>query len=93
MKSSASIPPSPSKPKECSSRSRRKAIKIAATSCFCATFVIFRPHREVFRREHLRRYGDDLLSEAIPLLLGKIDSGDLEYRDPAGRPKPVRFVS
>lgn len=26
-------------------------------------------------------------------MLGKIDSYDLEYRDPSGRPKPVRFVS
>ena len=56
-------------------------------------FVIFRLHRKVFRREHLRRYGEDLLSETIPLLLGKIDSYDLEYRDTAGHPKPVRFVS
>lgn len=56
-------------------------------------FIIFRLHRKIFRREHLRRYGEDLLSETIPLLLGKIDSYDLEYRDPSGSPKPVRFVS
>lgn len=56
-------------------------------------FVIFRLHRKVFRREHLLRYGEDLLSETIPLMLGKIDSYDLEYRDPSGRPKPVRFAS
>ena len=55
--------------------------------------VIFRLHKNVFRREHLRRYGEDLLSETIPVLLDKIDSYDLEYRDPSGRPKPVRFAS
>lgn len=58
-----------------------------------AGFVIFRLHRKVFRREHLRRYGEDLLSKTIPLLLGKIDSYDLAYRDPSGQPKPVRFAS
>jgi DNA-directed RNA polymerase specialized sigma subunit len=56
-------------------------------------FVIFRLHRKIFRREHLRRYGEDLLSETIPLLIGKIDDYDLEYRDPSGHLKPVRFSS
>jgi len=56
-------------------------------------FVIFRLHRKIFRREHLRRYGEDLLSETIPVILGKIDSYDLEYCDTSGRPKPVRFAS
>ncbi|MBI3550037.1 MAG: hypothetical protein HY078_13450 [Elusimicrobia bacterium] len=30
---------------------------------------------------------------ALPLLLSKIDSYDLEYRDKRGNPKPVRFSS
>lgn len=55
--------------------------------------MIFRLHRKIFRREHLRRYGEDLLSETTPLLIGKIDDYDLEYRDPSGHPKPVRFYS
>ena len=93
-KSSGSIPPSLSKPKELIALAQdghqesRDELLLRHVS-----FVIFRLHKNVFRREHLRRYGDDLLSETIPVLLGKIDSYDLEYRDRSGRPKPVRFAS
>lgn len=55
-------------------------------------FVISRLQKKVFS-QHLRRHGEDLLSAAIPLLLGKIDSYDLEYRDESGNLKPVRFSS
>jgi len=55
-------------------------------------FAIFRLRRKVFY-PYLLRYGEDLLSEMIPLLLEKIDSYDLRYRDKDGRPKPVRFSS
>ena len=55
-------------------------------------FVIFRLHRKVFPNL-LRRFGDDLLAEAIPVLYTKIQTYDLAYRDRHGQPKPVRFVS
>jgi hypothetical protein len=41
----------------------------------------------------VRRYGEDLLSESIPLLYRKIKTYDLHYRDAQGKPKPVKFVS
>ena len=55
-------------------------------------FVIFRLHKKVFP-ELLPRFGDDLLSSAIPVLYQKITTYDLEYRDKHGNPKPVKFVS
>ena len=55
-------------------------------------FVMFRLHRKVFP-EHLRRFGDDLLAESIPVLYAKIKTYDLAYRDKRGQPKPVKFVS
>ena len=55
-------------------------------------FVISRLHKKVFPR-HLRRHGQDLMSAAIPVLMGKIKTYDLHYRDESGRPKPVRFSS
>lgn len=55
-------------------------------------FVIFRLHRKVFP-DLLQRFGDDLLSSAIPVLYQKIATYDLEYRDQHGHPKPVKFVS
>lgn len=55
-------------------------------------FVIFRIHRRVFP-DLLRRFGEDLLAEAIPVLYAKIQTYDLAYRDRSGQPKPVKFVS
>ncbi len=55
-------------------------------------FVIFRLHKRVFP-ELLRRFGNDLLAEAIPVLYAKIQTYDLAYRDQDGQPKPVKFVS
>lgn len=55
-------------------------------------FVIFRLHRKVFPRL-LRRFGEELLAEAIPVLYAKIQAYDLDYCDKSGQPKPVKFVS
>ena len=55
-------------------------------------FVIFRPRKRVFP-DLLPRFGDDLLSSAIPVLYQKIATYDLDYRDKQGYPKPVKFVS
>ena len=55
-------------------------------------FVIFRLHKKVFPGL-LPRFGDDLLSSAIPVLYQKLYTYDLEYRDKHGNPKPVKFVS
>ena len=55
-------------------------------------FVSFRLHRRVFP-DLLRRLGEELLSEAIPILYAKIQTYDLHYRDQHGNPKPVKFVS
>ena len=55
-------------------------------------FVSFRLHRRVFP-DLLRRFGEELLSEAIPILYAKIKTYDLAYRDKRGHPTPVKFVS
>lgn len=55
-------------------------------------FVSFRLHRRVFP-DLLRRFGEELLSEAIPILYAKIQTYGLDYHDKSGQPKPVRFVS
>jgi hypothetical protein len=55
-------------------------------------FVSFRLHRRVFPHL-LRRFGQELLSEAIPILYAKIQTYDLDYLDRQGHPKPVKFVS
>ena len=55
-------------------------------------FVIFRLHKKVFP-EYLKRFGEELLSEAIIILYAKIKTYDLDYCDKHGNPKPVRFVS
>ena len=55
-------------------------------------FLIFRIHRIVF--PHLiRRFGEDLLTEAILIIYQKIESYNLDYRDKQGNPNPVKFVS
>ena len=55
-------------------------------------FVIFRLHKKVFP-EYLKRFGEELLSEAIIILYAKIKTYDLDYCDKHGNPKLVRFVS
>ena len=55
-------------------------------------FVRFRLRRKVFPHL-LRRFGDDLLADAIPILYQKINTYRLDYCDRQGQPKPVRFVS
>ena len=55
-------------------------------------FLIFRIHRRVF--PHLiRRFGEDLLAEAILIIYQKIESYNLDYRNKQGNPNPVKFVS
>lgn len=55
-------------------------------------FVIFRIHKRAFPA-YAKRYGEDLLSEAIPVLYAKIKTYNLRYYDRKGNFKPVRFVS
>lgn len=55
-------------------------------------FVIFRIHKKVFP-EYLKRFGEDLLSDSIPILYQKIQTYDLDYRDRCGHTKPAKFVS
>ncbi len=55
-------------------------------------FVIFRIHKRAFP-EFLRRFGEDLLSDSIPILHQKIKTYNLKYRDKNGNPKPVKFAS
>ena len=51
-------------------------------------FVIFRLHRKVFP-DLLRRFGEELLSEAIPILYAKIQTYDPTWRGIAeGDPGP-----
>lgn len=55
-------------------------------------FVIFRIHKRTFP-EFLNRFGEDLLSNSIPVLHQKIKTYNLNYRDKHGRRKPVKFAS
>lgn len=55
-------------------------------------FVMFRIRRRVFH-DLVRRFGEELLAEAIPVLYQKITTYNLNYCDRQGQPKPVRFVS
>ena len=55
-------------------------------------FVIFRIHKRAFP-EFLRRFGEDLLSDSIPILHQKIKTYNLKYRDKHGNLKPVKFAS
>lgn len=55
-------------------------------------FLIFRIYKIAFP-DLIRRYGEDLLSEAILITYQKIDSYDLDYRDKKGNPKAVKFIS
>ena len=55
-------------------------------------FVIFRIHKRAFPA-YARRFGEDLLSQAIFVLYDKIQTYNLRYYDKQGNFKPVRFVS
>ncbi|MFH1799388.1 MAG: hypothetical protein ABH891_00880 [Candidatus Omnitrophota bacterium] len=55
-------------------------------------FVIFRIHKRAFPA-YARRFGEDLLSQAIFVLYDKIQTYNLRYYDKRGNFKPVRFVS
>ena len=56
------------------------------------SFVIFRIHKRAFPT-YVRRFGEDLLLQAIPVLYQKINTYNLRYKDRNGKFKPVRFVS
>jgi hypothetical protein len=55
-------------------------------------FVIFRIHKRAFPA-YARRFGEDILSQAIFVLYSKIRTYNLRYYDKQGNFKPVRFVS
>ncbi|MBI3307635.1 MAG: hypothetical protein HYZ84_07515 [Candidatus Omnitrophica bacterium] len=55
-------------------------------------FLIFRLHKKAFPN-FLKRFGEDLVSEATLILYQKIKTYDLDYCDKHGNPKPVKFVS
>lgn len=55
-------------------------------------FLIFRLHKKAFPG-YLKRFGEDLMSEAVFILYEKIKSYDLTYCDSQGNPKPVKFAS
>jgi len=55
-------------------------------------FLIFRIHKVVFL-EFIRRFGEDLLEEAILITYKKIESYDLDYRDKHGNYRPAKFIS
>lgn len=55
-------------------------------------FVIFRIHKRAFSA-YARRFGEELLSQAIVLLYAKVQTYNLRYYDKDGKFKPVRFVS
>ncbi len=56
------------------------------------SFLMFRIHKKAFPNL-IRRYGEDLLSEAVLILYNKVDSYDLEYVDAGGNPHPVKFAT
>jgi len=56
------------------------------------SFLVFRIHKIVFPNL-TRRFGEDLLSEAILITYKKIDSYDLDYRNSQGNLHPVKFIS
>ena len=55
-------------------------------------FVAFRLHKKGVS-QFVKRYGEDLLSDFIPILYRKIETYNLNYRDSGGARKPVKFVS
>lgn len=55
-------------------------------------FVIFRIHRRAFPA-YVRRFGEDILAQAIVVLYERVQAYNLRYYDKSGNFKPVRFVS
>ena len=55
-------------------------------------FLIFRICKKTFPK-YIERFGEDILSQAIFMLYGKIETYNLRYYDKQGNFKPVRFVS
>lgn len=55
-------------------------------------FLIFRIHKKVFPAL-IRRFGEDMLEEAILISYKKVESYDLDYRNKQGEPNPVKFAS
>ena len=55
-------------------------------------FVIFRINKRAFP-VYARRFGEDILSQAIVLMYAKIQTYNLRYYDEQGNFNPVRFVS
>jgi len=55
-------------------------------------FVIFRINKIAFPA-YRARFGEDILSQAILILYGKIKTYNLRYKDKYGNSKPVRFSS
>ena len=55
-------------------------------------FVIFRINKIVFS-PYRTRFGEDILSETIPILDKKIQTYNLRYKDKKGNSKRVRFSS
>lgn len=41
----------------------------------------------------IRRFGEDLLEEAVLIIYAKIESYNLDYRNKRGKPHPVKFIS
>ena len=75
-------------------RRAKKGLKQAAEELVLRHigFVIFRIHKRAFPA-YAKRFGEDLLSQGIFLLYGKIQSYNLRYYDENGDFKPVRFAS
>ena len=55
-------------------------------------FLIFRIHKVAFPTL-IRRFGKEMLEEAILIAYEKIKTYDLDYRDKKGNPNPVKFIS
>ena len=56
------------------------------------SFIIFRIYKKAYP-SYVKRFGEDIFSEAIFILYDKIASYDLAYKDKQGNLKPVRFSS
>ena len=56
------------------------------------SFLVFRIHKVAFP-DLVRRFGEDLLGEAILITYKKIESYNLDYCNKQGNPNPVKFVS
>jgi len=55
-------------------------------------FVICRIQKKTVPA-YRKRFGEDMLSQAIVVLYDKIKTYNLRYKDRRGQPKPVRFAS